>query len=73
MKTIDLHGIKHDEATRIITEACTQIETPFIVITGKSDQMKKVVASTAAQFDLKTRDAINNPGRVIIDEKTLDK
>lgn len=72
MTIIDLHGVKHDEVTRIITEACARNKTPFIVITGKSDRMKRVVSFAAAKFDLKVRDAIDNPGRVVIDENHLD-
>tara|TARA_R100000152_G_C6729193_1_gene154119 strand:+ start:89 stop:310 length:222 start_codon:yes stop_codon:yes gene_type:complete len=72
MKTIDLHGVRHDDATKLITDACAKNETPFIVITGQSAYMKRIVSSAAAQFDLKVRDTIDNPGRVVVDEKKLD-
>jgi len=68
MKTIDLHGVRHDDAIKIITEACAMNETPFVVITGRSDEMKKVVSAAVALFRLKARETIDNPGRVIVDE-----
>lgn len=69
MKTIDLHGVKHEDVTNIIIEACSKYDVPFIVITGKSSQMKRIVSFAAAKFNFLVRDAIDNPGRVIIDEK----
>ena len=68
METIDLHGIRHEDAIKIITEACAMSETPFVVITGRSDEMKKIVSAAVAPFQLKARETINNPGRVIVDD-----
>jgi len=68
MKTIDLHGIRHEDVTDIIIAACSKHETPFVVITGQSSQMKRVVSFAAAKFGFTVRDAINNPGRVVVDE-----
>ena len=68
MKSIDLHGVKHENVTNIIIEACAAYDTPFIVITGKSTQMKRIVSFAAAKFRLSVRDTINNPGRVIVYE-----
>ncbi len=68
MKVIDLHGVKHREVSSIMTRCCSECDIPFVVITGKSSQMKKIVAGVAQSFGLSTRDTIDNPGRVIIDE-----
>ena len=68
MTTIDLHGVRHEDVTNIIVTACSKHETPFVVITGKSAQMKRIVSFAAAKFGFSVRDSINNPGRVVIDE-----
>jgi hypothetical protein len=67
MKVIDLHGVRHEDVTDVIIEACSECGVPFIVITGKSSQMKRIVSFAAAKFNFTVRDAINNPGRVIVD------
>lgn len=69
MKIVDLHGIKHEDVTDIMIDECLKNDTPFIVITGKSNQMKRIVSFAASKFGLVVRDAINNPGRVIVDER----
>ncbi len=68
METVDLHGVKHREVSDIMTKCCSEFDTPFVVVTGKSIQMKKIVAAVAQSFGLSTRDTIDNPGRVIVDE-----
>ena len=68
MKAIDLHGMRYSEVSAIITDCCYEYDTPFIVITGKSVQMKRIVAAVADNFGLSVRDAIDNPGRVVVDE-----
>tara|TARA_B100000287_G_C20002775_1_gene531291 strand:- start:89 stop:301 length:213 start_codon:yes stop_codon:yes gene_type:complete len=68
VKVIDLHGFKHENVTDFIIEACAKYDPPFIVITGKSTQMKKIVSFAAARFKLSVRDTIDNPGRVIVYE-----
>jgi len=66
VRSIDLHGVKHQDVPDILIECCATYETPFIVITGDSPEMKKIVSRVASRFNLKVRDAINNPGRVIL-------
>lgn len=68
MKQIDLHGTKHAQVFDIISNACSQYETPFIVVTGRSILMKAQVAEAVQPFGLKIRDHINNPGRVVVYE-----
>lgn len=65
---IDLHGVRHEDVIDIIVDACSKMQTPFVVITGKSKQMKKIVSHAAAKFGLSVRDSIENPGRVVVDE-----
>lgn len=69
MKIIDLHGVKHTNVEKIIVDACSKNSLPFIIITGRSQRMKDIVAATVALFDLETRSVIGNNGRVIVEEK----
>ena len=68
MKAIDLHGVRYQQVSEIITKCCCEYDTPFIVITGKSPQMKRIVAAVADNFGFSVRDTIDNPGRVVVDE-----
>tara|TARA_B100000700_G_C15062356_1_gene866759 strand:- start:1871 stop:2083 length:213 start_codon:yes stop_codon:yes gene_type:complete len=68
MKTVDLHGVRHKDVSDIISRCCNDFDVPFIVITGKSSQMKRIVLAVAEHFGLTMRDAIDNPGRVVVDE-----
>ena len=68
MKTIDLHGVRHADVESIMLEACAASITPFTVITGQSDAMKKLVGDAVKIMGLTARDSISNPGRLIVDE-----
>jgi hypothetical protein len=68
MKIVDLHGIRHKDVSDIVTRQCNEYEEPFVVITGNSPQMKRIVAAVARTFGLSVRDSIDNPGRVVVDE-----
>tara|TARA_Y100000592_G_C5261399_1_gene217521 strand:- start:16 stop:228 length:213 start_codon:yes stop_codon:yes gene_type:complete len=69
MKTIDLHGVKHRDVLSKLLLCINEWETPFIVITGNSIEMKKEVIDAVGQFDLSAREAIDNPGRMIVYER----
>jgi len=69
MKVIDLHGLRHKDVSDAIIRCCSEYETPFTVITGNSNQMKKIVAAAAAEMGLKVRDSYENPGRLVIYDK----
>lgn len=68
MKKVDLHGVLYEDVAAVMEWACSRYETPFIVITGNSPDMKKQVSSACKTFKLSVRDAIDNPGRVIVYE-----
>ncbi len=68
MRAIDLHGMRYKEVSDTMATCCCEYDTPFIVITGDSPQMKRIVAAVADSFGLSVRDTIDNPGRVIVDE-----
>ena len=68
MIEVDLHGVKHEEVQDIILSACYKYQIPFVVITGKSSTMKRIVSFAASKIGYIARDTIDNPGRVVIDE-----
>lgn len=69
MKIIDLHGIRYRDVYGTLETALARGDVPFVVITGNSSQMKRVVTEVAKAFDLFTREQIGNAGRLIVYEK----
>ena len=63
MQSIDLHGVKHGDVQDIVMDACFKLKVPFIVITGKSAQMKRIVRFAVKKFGLETRDGRRIHGR----------
>ena len=68
MKTIDLHGFRHKDASDKVCRLCSEYDGPFVVITGRSQHMKKIVLAVVKNYGLTARETIGNPGRMIIDE-----
>ena len=68
MKVIDLHGVRHEDVYRKLEKPCIEGETPFIVVTGKSDTMKRVVAEVVETFGLFAKEKLGNSGRLIVCE-----
>ena len=68
MKVIDLHGIRHKDVYYLLEKPCVDGELPFVVITGKSDTMKKIVIQVVSTFGLQTKEGVSNGGRLIVCE-----
>ncbi len=68
MKTFDLHGIRHRDVYYLLEKPCVEGEVPFVVITGKSETMKKIVTQVVSTFGLVAHEKLGNPGRVVISE-----
>ncbi len=68
MKEVDLHGVPHNDVDRIIFDACTKFDAPFVVITGDSKKMQEIVEMAAIKMGMRTRGVIGNFGRLIICE-----
>ena len=68
MKVIDLHGIRHKDVYYLLEKPCVDGELPFVVITGKSDTMKKIVIQVVSTFGLQTKEGVSNSGRLIVCE-----
>ncbi len=68
MKVIDLHGVRHKDVYGLLEKPCVEDDVPFIVITGKSDTMKKIVTQIVATFGLHTKERLGNSGRLVVCE-----
>ena len=68
MKVIDLHGVRHKDVYGMIEKPCLEDDIPFVVVTGKSDTMKKIVTQIVATFGLHTKERLGNSGRLVVCE-----
>ena len=68
MKIVDLHGVSYRDVYGMIEKPCTHDEFPFVVITGKSNSMKKIVSEIVATFGLYAHEKLGNDGRLVICE-----
>ena len=68
MMVIDLHGVRHKDIYGLLEKPCVNDEVPFIVVTGKSDTMKKIVTQIVATFGLYAKDKLGNSGRMVVCE-----
>lgn len=70
METLDLHGIKHSEVSRVldefIWEGMKKKESTIEVITGKSEQMKRIVTDLTQEYNLACYQDFKNEGKIII-------
>ena len=70
MKTLDLHGIKHSEVPKLVDqflwENMSKKTTEVEIITGISDQMKKIVIETVDDYNFFCEEEFNNSGKLII-------
>ena len=68
MKVIDLHGVRHKDIYGMIEGPCVDGEYPFIVVTGKSETMNRIVIQIVGTFGLHTKEKLGNSGRLVICE-----
>ena len=45
-KTLDLHGVKHEDVDRIVENFVLLNKPPLTIITGNSDRMRQIVVNT---------------------------
>ena len=43
IKTLDLHGVRHDDVERLVEKFVLLNEPPLKIITGNSDRMSNIV------------------------------
>jgi len=73
MKTIDLHGVKHKDVEKVVSEAVCDNEVPLRIITGNSTVMKNLVIKTLKHFDLTAVNSIGNSGILLVYETRRNK
>ena len=68
MKVIDLHGVRHKDVYGLLEKSCVNDDIPFVVVTGKSNTMKKIVTQIVSTFGLHVKEKLGNSGRLIVCE-----
>ena len=70
MYSLDLHGIKHSEVQKhldsFIWENMNKGSREIDVITGISEQMKKIVRDIVIDYNMNCYEEPLNPGKIII-------
>jgi len=70
MKTIDLHGVRHNDVQRKLDvffwEMIQKNQSEVRIITGWSDKMKNIVKTICDDYDFITEEEIFNKGSLII-------
>lgn len=70
MKTLDLHGVKHADVSKLmdqfIWEQMNKKTREVEIITGISQAMKQVVIKNLKDYDFIYNEAWNNPGKFIV-------
>ena len=70
MNSLDLHGIKHSDVQKhldsFIWENMNKGSREVGVITGISEQMKKIVTDTVIDYNMNCYEEPLNPGKIII-------
>jgi hypothetical protein len=70
MKSIDLHGIKHEDVKRKLDvffwEEIKRKSNNVEIITGFSDRMKEIVFETSLEYGFKVEECLGNGGCLII-------
>ena len=70
MKTLDLHGIRHEGVVQQIYSFVYNNELPVRVITGQSEAMRKIVLDTVSLLGYHTHyERLINEGSLVITEQ----
>ena len=72
METLDLHGVKHNQADEITRGFLNFTDLPCQVITGNSEQMKSIVRSVVEEYEwfCHEKDSYNY-GTLIVTERNI--
>lgn len=63
---LDLHGMKHEEVDRLVENYVLLNEPPFNIITGLSDEMKKLVIDVLERNEITWELNYWNAGQIIV-------
>ena len=65
---IDLHGVKHKDVEKVVHDAVCQFDLPFVIVTGHSNHMRRLVREAVRAFGLKADVSIINDARMVVSE-----
>ena len=69
MKTLDLHGVRHEKADDQVRKFLNFAALPCEIITGHSGEMKNIVKKVATEYGYCCNEKDSyNPGALIISE-----
>ena len=72
LKTLDLHLTRHSKADDKVRSFLNFAELPARIITGKSQQMRKIVISVVKEYDYDySYESAHNFGALIINERSF--
>ena len=69
IKTLDLHGVRHEDVETQVVDFASKNDTPFKIITGNSARMKDLVTQVLTRFELEAHEeSYHNLGSLIVIE-----
>jgi DNA-nicking Smr family endonuclease len=68
MKELDLHGLKHHEVEDEVENFILSTDPPFRIITGHSDEMKRILNKLLVYYEFKFYIPAHNDGETIVTE-----
>ena len=69
MKTLDLHGVKHEDVESQVLDFAWKNDAPFKIITGNSTRMKDLVSQVLMRYELHSYEESDyNLGALIVVE-----
>lgn len=66
MEELDLHGLKHHEVEDRVEDFILKTDTPFRIITGNSEEMKRITLRLLDHYDFKFYSPAHNAGEIIV-------
>lgn len=70
MRTLDLHGVKHQDVDEKVRNFLNFVELPCDIITGKSPEMKKIVEDIVIEYEWSFHEKDSwNTGTLVVTEK----
>jgi hypothetical protein len=70
MRTLDLHGVKHEHVDEKVRKFLNFVELPCNIITGKSPEMKKIVEDIVIEYEWSFHEKDSwNTGTLVVTEK----
>jgi hypothetical protein len=66
MKELDLHGLKHYDVRDVVENFILINDTPFRIVTGRSDKMRELVETTLKKHHFDFYTPAHNPGEIIV-------